>query len=181
MNKLVTIHGISGKEAITTTVERLIQELISLGELEAIIQELIKFGALDPVINLTNTMKVMSVARILKDDTRYNEAAKDYKPAFNAVIDMLNIKTIAAKAEPPKAQRTDAKRCKDCGHLVLWLKGSEKSVPVFAENVGANETVFNPDVHKTHYFNDCKRLRGASKFKRPDGVTTDEQAQLFDK
>jgi hypothetical protein len=65
--------------------------------------------------------------------------------------------------------------------LVLWLKGSEKSVPVFAENVGINETVFNPDIHKTHYFNDCKRFRGANKFKRPDGVTTEQQAQLFDK
>jgi hypothetical protein len=127
-------------------------------------------------------MKVMSVARTLKDDAGYNEAAKDYKPAFNAVIDMLNTKTIAVKAELPKQQRTDAKPCKDCGHLVLWLKGSEKSVPVFAENVGMNEMVFNPDVHKTHYFNDCKRVKGANKsnkFTPPDAETRKDQAKLF--
>jgi hypothetical protein len=181
MSNLVTVHNLNGKEAITTTVERLIQELIALGELEAIIHELVKCGALDRVIHLLSALKVMSVARAIDDKgDGYKQASSEYKEAYNKVIDMVTPKT-AAKSELQKSQRTDAKLCKECGHLVLWLKGSEKSVPVFTENVGMKETVFNPDVHKTHYFNDCKRIKGAGKFKRPDGVTTDEQAQLFDK
>jgi hypothetical protein len=166
--KLATIHDINGTDAVTTTEARVIEELIMQ-------------GGLKPIITFMNILKAMSVARQIGDDAGYKEVSKGYKEAFNEAVDMLNTKqgTIAAKAEPPKAQRTDAKKCENCGHLVLWLKGSEKSVPVFAENVGMKETVFNPDVHKTHYFNDCKRVKGANKFKRPDGVTTDEQAQLF--
>ena len=184
MNK-VKIHDLNGTDAITTTVERLIQELIKVGELDAIIHELIGCGALDRVINLLNTLKVMSVARAIDDKgDGYKKATIEYKIAFNEVVDMLNTKqgTIEAKAELPKPQRTDAKKCENCGHLVLWLKGSEKSVPVFAENVGMKEMVFNPDVHKTHYFNDCKRVKGANKankFTPPDAETRKDQAELF--
>jgi hypothetical protein len=184
MNKLITVHNLNGAEAITTTVERVIQELIALGELDAIIQELIKCGALDPVINITNIMKVMSVARTLKDDAGYNEAAKDYKPAFNAVIDMLNIKTIAAKAELPKPQRTDAKPCVHCGTKIVWLTSDGKSLPIAADSAQQGEKVYNPNPHIRHMFSDCnevKKANKANKFKRPDGVTTEQQAQLFDK
>ena len=40
MNNLVDIHDLKGY-AITTTVERIIQELIILGEIETVIQELV--------------------------------------------------------------------------------------------------------------------------------------------
>ena len=88
-------------------------------------------------------------------------------------------KTEATKAEPPKAQRTDAKKCENCGHLVLWLKGSEKSVPVFAENVGINEKDYNSEKHKTHYFDDCRKVKVANKFTPPDAETRKDQAKLF--
>jgi hypothetical protein len=171
MNKVITIHDINGTDAVTTTEARIIEELIMQ-------------GGLKPIITFMNILKAMSVARQIRDEAGYKEVSRGYKEAFNEAVDMLNTKqgTIAAKAELPKTQRTDAKPCKDCGHLVLWLKGSEKSVPVFAENVGMNEMVFNPDVHKTHYFNDCKRLRGANKtnkFTPPDAETRKDQAKLF--
>lgn len=171
MNNIIHIHDINGTDAVTTTEARIIEELIMQ-------------GGLKPIIAFMNILKAMSVARQIGDEAGYKEVSKGYKEAFNEAVDMLNTKqgTIVAKAELPKPQRTDAKPCKDCGHLVLWLKGPEKSVPVFAENVGINEKVFNPDVHKTHYFDDCRRVKRASKsnkFTPPDAETRKEQAKLF--
>jgi hypothetical protein len=85
MNK-VKIHDLNGTDAITTTVERLIQELIKVGELDAIIHELIGCGALDRVINLLNTLKIMSVARAIDDKgDGYKKATLEYKIAFNEI------------------------------------------------------------------------------------------------
>lgn len=181
MNK-VKIHGLSGTEAVTTTVERVIQELVALGELDAIIQELIKCGAFDRVINLLNALKVMSVARAIDDKgDGYKQAASEYKEAYNKVIDMVTPNT-AAKAELPKSQRTDAKPCVHCGTKIVWLTSDGKSLPIAADSVQQGEKVYNPNTHIRHMFSDCnevKKANKANKFTPPDAETRKDQAKLF--
>ena len=184
MNK-VKIHDLNGTDAITTTVERLIQELIKVGELDAIIHELIGCGALDRVINLLNTLKIMSVARAIDDKgDGYKKATLEYKIAFNEVVDMLNTKhgTIAAKAELPKPQRTDAKPCAHCGTKIVWLTSDGKSLPIAADSVQQGEKVYNPNTHIRHMFSDCnevKKANKANKFTPPDAEARKDQAKLF--
>jgi len=183
MSNLVTIHNLNGAEAITTTAERVIQELIALGELETVMQELVKSGALDRVIHLLNALKVMSVARAIDDKGEgYKKAANDYKEAYNKVVDMVTPKATTAKVEPNTAQRTDAKPCVHCGTKIVWLKSDGKSLPIGADSVQQGETVYNPNTHVRHMFSDCNEVKKANKpnkFTPPDAKTRKEQAKLF--
>lgn len=185
MSNIVTIHNLNGTEAITTTVERIISELIALGELETAMQELIKAGAFDRVIELLNALKVMSVARAIDDKGEgYKKAANDYKQAYNKVIDMVTLRATEAKVvEAKTAQRTDAKPCVHCGTKIVWLTSDGKSLPIAADSAQQGEKVYNPNTHVRHMFSDCneaKKANKTNKFTRPNGVTSEEQAKLFD-
>jgi hypothetical protein len=169
--KLATIHDINGTDAVTTTEARVIEELIMQ-------------GGLKPIITFMNILKAMSVARQIGDDAGYKEVSRGYKEAFNEAVDMLNTKqgTIAAKAELPKPQRTDAKPCVHCGTKIVWLTSDGKSLPIAADSVQQGEKVYSPNKHVRHMFSDCNEVKKANKsnkFTPPDAETRKDQAKLF--
>ena len=156
--------------AVTVTTEHLTEQLIA-------------YGFLQPVINLLNALKVMSVARAIDDKGEgYKQAAKEYKEAYNAVVDIVTPKATTAKVEPNTAQRTDAKPCVHCGTKIVWLKSDGKSLPIGADSVQQGETVYNPNTHVRHMFSDCNEVKKANKsnkFTPPDAKTREDQAKLF--
>ena len=170
MSNLVTIHDKNGTDAVTVTTEHLTEQLIA-------------YGFLQPVINLLNALKVMSVARAIDDKGEgYKQAAKEYKEAYNAVVDIVTPKATTAKVEPNTAQRTDAKPCVHCGTKIVWLKSDGKSLPIGADSVQQGETVYNPNTHVRHMFSDCNEVKKANKsnkFTPPDAKTREDQAKLF--
>ena len=170
MSSLIEIHDKNGTDAVTVTAEHLTEQLIA-------------YGFLQPVINLLNTLKVMSVARAIDDKGEgYKQASRDYKEAYNAVVDMVTPKATTAKAEPLKPQRTDAKPCVHCGTKIVWLKSDGKSMPISADSVQQNETVYNPNTHVRHMFSDCNEVKKANKtnkFTPSDAQKRKEQAELF--
>ena len=170
MSDLIIIHDINGTDAVTVTTEHLTEQLIA-------------YGFLQPVINLLNALKVMSVARAIDDKGEgYKQAAKEYKEAYNAVVDMVTPKAAAEKVEAKTAQRTDAKPCVHCGTKIVWLTSDGKSLPIAADSAKQGETVYNPNTHVRHMFSDCnnaKKANKSNKFTPPDAQKRKEQAKLF--
>lgn len=184
MSKIVTIHNLNGTEAITTTVERIISELIALGELETIIQELIKAGAFDRVIELVKLLRVMSTAKRLGDDTAHKAASEKYGAVFGAAIDNLKMGEVVkaqnanaplSNSRPVAPQRTSTKPCKECGTPIVFLTSDGKWIAVEASSVKDGEKEYSSATHKQHFSSKCK----PNKFTRPDAKTRKEQAKLF--
>ncbi len=191
MNNLVTIHNLNGTEAITTTVERVIQELIALGELETVIHELVKSGALNRVIELVNLLRVMSTAKRIGDDAAHKAAAEKYGAVFGAAIDNLKMGEVVtaqnanaplSNSRPVAPQRTNIKPCKTCGTPIVFLTDDGKWVAVNADSVSANEKEYNSSKHTRHMFSDCNKVKKENKpnkFTPPDAKKREEQAKLF--
>jgi hypothetical protein len=171
MSDLITIHDKDGKQAVTTTPERVIGELIA-------------YGVLNPVIDLVKALKVMSVARAIDDKGEgYKKATKDYQQAYSAVIDLLNGKVAQQPKNEATAGHKDAKPCKYCGVPVVWLVGGGKSIPVVATNVAVGEKFFNTEKHHPHFYSDCNsnkpKVAAKKPFSSPSGVSKEAQAKLF--
>ena len=186
MSKTVTIHNTNGTEAITTTVERVISELIALGELETIIQELVKAGALDRVIELVKLLRVMSTAKRLGDEAAHKAASEKYGAVFGAAIDNLKMgevvtdqtaNTPLSNSRPVLAQRSNVKPCQTCGTPIVFLTNDGKWIAVEASSVKDGEKEYNSSRHKRHFSTKCK----PNKLTPPDAKTRQEQAKLFDK
>ncbi len=192
MSNLVTIHSLNGTEAITTTVERIIQELIALGELETVMQEIIKAGALDRVIELVKLLRVMSTAKRLGDDAAHKAASEKYEAVFGAAIDNLKMGEVVtvqavnaplSNSRPVAPQRSNTKPCKACGTPIVFLTNDGKWIAVNASSVKDGEKEYNSATHERHMFSDCNKVKKESKpnkFTRPNGVTAEDQAKLFD-
>ena len=185
MSKIVTIHNTNGTEAITTTVERIIQELIALGELETIIQELVKAGALERVIELVKLLRVMSTAKRLGDDIAHKAASEKYGAVFGAAIDNLKMGEVVtaqttvnaplSTSRPVAPQRSNVKPCQTCGTPIVFLTNDGKWIAVEASSVNDGEKEYNSATHKRHFSSKCK----PNKFTPPDTKTREEQAKLF--
>lgn len=185
MSKIVTIHNKNGTEAITTTVERIIQELIALGELETIIQELVKAGALERVIELVKLLRVMSTAKRLGDDIAHKAAAEKYGAVFGAAIDNLKMGEVVTaqttvnapllNSRPVAPQRSNTKPCKECGTPIVFLTNDGKWIAVEASSVKDGEKEYNHATHTRHFSTKCK----PNKFTPHDAKTRKEQAKLF--
>ena len=183
MNNLVDIHDLKGY-AITTTVERIIQELIILGEIETVMQELVKAGVLDRVIELVKLLRVMSAAKRLGDDAARNAAAEKYGAVFGAAIDNLkmgevitaqNANAPLSNSRPVVLQRTNVKPCQTCGTPIVFLTSDGKWIAVEASSVKDNEKEYNSATHKRHFSSKCK----PNKFTPPDAQRRKDQAKLF--
>lgn len=191
MNNLVTIRNLNGTEAITTTVERVISELIALGEMETVIQELIKAGALDRVIDLVKLLRVMSTAKRIGDDAAHKASAGKYGAVFGAAIDNLKMgevvtaqtaNTPLSNSRPVAPQRTNTKPCKECGTPIVFLTNDGKWIAVNANSVKDGEKEYNSATHERHMFSDCNKVKKESKpnkFTPPDAQKREAQANLF--
>lgn len=168
----VTIFAENGVDSITAPPAVIVEQLRIL-------------GALGPFEQLVAALDALTATKGEGSTEARKAAEAGYKVAVYDCRQVLCIKPVLQSPAGPRPSPKKVVSCTGCGAGVVWLSTEKgRAMPCDEGSVVDGDTVFDFSRHKSHFSTCSKagqfRKEKPKQFTKPDGVTAEQQAQLFD-